>query len=459
MDQLRARGVFLIFFDLLLIGLATYWGAKVYFGEPEALSYLKENIGTFIHVAATYLVIFFFFDLHYPRKEFRDIAETLKIISAIFTAFLIVGFVFYLNQDTLSRGVFFLMTLFLTPAVVISRWLYSLFNNRKFLRRRAIILGCTKSGTFIEKKIVSLGPMVGIVIKGFLREGSEPHDQHTFSGLPLFGEEAQLLKTVKDEKIDLIILATAHPKSDKLNEQLISLRQKGVYLITMPALYESLTGEVPYEFIDSDWLLESCLRQRKFGILKAKRFFDICFALSGIILTSPIMALVAMLIKLDSKGPALFKQERLGQDAKPYQLLKFRTMTDKAEAETGAVMATVKDTRITTIGRFLRKFRIDELPQFFNVLLGEMSLIGPRPERAVFIRSFEKKIPFYSLRLAVKPGITGWAQVHSQYASTFEDIQEKFRYDLYYLKNLSFWHDTHIVILTIRVVLTGFGGR
>jgi len=457
MGHLTPRGIFLLIFDAILIGFTFYWAAQLRL-EGGGVLYLREHLLFLGIMGIIYLITFYFFDLHYPWKEFRQIQETLKICFAVIVPFFLVGAYAFFGEGPIGRGIFLIANALLVPLLILSRWFYSLLNSGRFLTRRAVIFGCSKAGIFIRDKIESM-EHVGINFQGFVREGNEKPDRHTFSGAPLLGAEPDLNKIVESEKVDLVILATTQPKSDRLNENLIRLRQRGVYLVSMPALYEGLTGEIPYEHINSDWLLEACLRQKKFGILKAKRFFDILFSLIGIGVTSPVMLLAAILIKLNSKGPVLFSQERLGLDAKPYKLFKFRTMVDDAEAKTGAVMATVHDKRITPVGKFFRKFRIDELPQFFNVLRGEMSLIGPRPERAVFIRHFEKKIPFYSLRLAVKPGITGWAQVRFDYASTFEDIQEKFRYDLYYLKNLSALLDLHIFILTLRVILFGKGGR
>lgn len=457
MEHLTKRGIFLLIVDIILITVAFHLAAHIRLSYL-AHTYLETHIPSFLLIGVIYLLSFYFFDLHYVMKDFRTVAETLKIVGAHIIPFLIVGSLFYFREDAIGRGIFLLGNFILIPIMILSRWIFSWVNAHRFLIRKAIIFGCSKEGTAVYKKLVALRHS-GIEVKGFVRQGPEKPEHTHFSGARLLGCEKDLSKLIEKEGVDLIILATDKPTTDKFNEFLIRLRQKGVYIVSMPALYEGITGELPYEFISSSWLLEACLRQKKFGTLKAKRLLDIVISLIGIVLTSPVMALAALLVKLDSKGPALFKQERLGADAKPYQLIKFRTMVVGAEKQTGAVMATTDDKRVTRLGKFFRKFRVDELPQLFNVLKGEMSVIGPRPERPEFIRHFEKKIPFYSLRLAVKPGITGWAQVNFRYASTFEDIQKKFRYDLYYLKNLSFWLDIQIVVLTFRVILLGFGGR
>jgi len=188
-----------------------------------------------------------------------------------------------------------------------------------------------------------------------------------------------------------------------------------------------------------------------------KRLFDISLSLLILIVLSPLMLLVALLVKLTSKGPAIFAQERVGRYGKPYVMYKFRTMISDAEKHTGPVWATENDPRITPLGRFMRKTRLDELPQLFNVLKGEMSFVGPRPERAHFVDQFKKEIPLYSRRLRVRPGITGWAQVKWKYDANLEDVKEKTKYDLFYVENMSLRMDLKILLNTLITVFTGKG--
>jgi exopolysaccharide biosynthesis polyprenyl glycosylphosphotransferase len=190
-----------------------------------------------------------------------------------------------------------------------------------------------------------------------------------------------------------------------------------------------------------------------------KRVFDFCAAIIGIILAAPIMILTAMLVKLTSKGPVVYSQTRVGRGGEHFKIYKFRTMRTDAEKETGPVWATKHDARITPIGRFLRKSRIDELPQFFNILLGNMSLIGPRPERPVFVSEFTEKISDYEHRLTVKPGITGLAQVFHRYDEDIKDVRKKVKYDILYIKKMNLAADFGIVLRTVGVVLTGFGAK
>lgn len=230
---------------------------------------------------------------------------------------------------------------------------------------------------------------------------------------------------------------------------------RGVPVIHAAVVYERLSGRVSLKH-HSQALLEGWQLPGLYPYLK--RLLDVGLVLLTLPLTLPLMGLIALLIRLDSTGPLLFWQERVGQGGKPFRMVKFRTMQTAAE-EQGNRFAQADDHRVTRLGRRLRRFRLDELPQLWNVWRGEMSLIGPRPEQAQFAGEFAVRIPLYSYRHLVKPGLTGWAQVHQGYAAGADEAITKLSYDLYYVKHLSWWLDTLIVFKTIRILLTGFGAR
>jgi exopolysaccharide biosynthesis polyprenyl glycosylphosphotransferase len=220
-----------------------------------------------------------------------------------------------------------------------------------------------------------------------------------------------------------------------------------------------MTGKLLLEHINPSWLIFSHgFRITSLSRL-AKRVMDFCIALSGLVLSLPLMIIIAVLIKLDSPGPVLFRQKRVGEADTIFTLLKFRTMRTDAENATGAVWAQKNDPRVTRIGKFLRKSRMDEIPQLLNVLKGDMSLVGPRPERPEFTIELKGIIPYYSERHYVKPGVTGWAQVRYPYGASVADALEKLRYDMYYIKNWSLVFDLVIVFETVKVVLLGRGSR
>jgi sugar transferase (PEP-CTERM system associated) len=224
------------------------------------------------------------------------------------------------------------------------------------------------------------------------------------------------------------------------------------------AFTEQLAGKLSVESLHPSFLIFSDGFKRSAIFKKLKRGFDILFSLLGLTLFSPVSLIVSIAIKLDSKGPILYRQERVGEDGKIFHLLKFRSMRVDAE-ENGPVWARVDDQRITEVGRWIRKLRFDEIPQMVNVLKGEMSYIGPRPERKFFVDQLEKEIPFYSERHVIKPGITGWAQICYRYGASKEDALEKLKYDLYYIKHMSLLLDLIIIFETIKIVLLGKGAR
>ncbi|MGQ9731994.1 MAG: sugar transferase, partial [Candidatus Zipacnadales bacterium] len=233
----------------------------------------------------------------------------------------------------------------------------------------------------------------------------------------------------------------------------------GAHIHSMEAMYESLTRRAPLFHVGDEWIASLDESAQTLYATRLKRLLDIVVAALGLIVVAPLIFFLALLIKLTSKGPAFYRQERLGLHGKPFVFTKLRTMVEDAEAETGPVWAAEDDPRITPLGRFLRRCRFDELPQLWDVLKGHMSLIGPRPERRHFVDAFMKEIPLYGKRLLVLPGITGWAQVHQGYDRSVEDVIEKLRYDLYYVNHVSLKLDLLIALKTIGVVLFGKGAH
>jgi len=242
-------------------------------------------------------------------------------------------------------------------------------------------------------------------------------------------------------------------------KDVMTCKLSGIEIVDAPSFYEQLTGKLLLESITPSWFIFS--EGFKFSTRRrlAKRAMDLICCVLGMLVTLPFLPFAALAIKLDSRGPVFFRQKRVGEGESIFTLYKFRTMKDDAESETGAMWAAENDLRITRVGKLFRKCRIDELPQFFNVLRGDMSLIGPRPERLEFVEKLKEIIPYYSERHVVKPGVTGWAQVRYPYGASAEDAIEKLRYDLYYIKNLSTVFDLAILLQTIGVVVFGRGSR
>jgi len=268
-----------------------------------------------------------------------------------------------------------------------------------------------------------------------------------------FPDRAELI-----DDVDRVVVALGDRRGTFPFRTLLNYRFKGIHVEEVAGFYETLTGKIMLENLRPSWFIFSeGFRKSKFT-LGMKRATDIVISAFLVALLSPLMFLFAILIKLGSKGPVIYKQDRVGQGWKDYTLYKFRSMIENAEAK-GIQWAEDEDPRITRVGRVIRKYRIDELPQLFNILKGDMSFVGPRPERRFFVESLAEEIPYYPQRLFAKPGLSGWAQIKYHYGASKDDTREKLQYDLYYIKHMSFLFDMTIILDTVRVVFTGKGAR
>jgi sugar transferase (PEP-CTERM system associated) len=281
----------------------------------------------------------------------------------------------------------------------------------------------------------------------------------TLFGHQVIGAADDLERLAPEYRIARIIVAMEDRRGRMPVRELVRLRVQGVRVEDVHTTMSSLTGRVWLERIHPSWFVFSEGFRRSRLNLAVKRALDLSLGILGLVISLPIMALVALAVKLDSKGPAIFRQQRVGLGGRTFKVLKFRSMRVDAEQINGAQWAAEDDPRATRVGRHIRKFRLDELPQFLNVIRGEMSFVGPRPERPVFVDQLRKDISYYDERHSVRPGITGWAQVQYPYGSTVKDAYRKLEYDLFYLKNMSIFFDCVVVLKTIRIVLTGRGGR
>lgn len=272
-------------------------------------------------------------------------------------------------------------------------------------------------------------------------------------------EKIALRNLLSKNNINKIVVAMDNDRTSLPVDLLLRLRVEGIQVVEAASFYEEVFGEIWVESVQPSDVVFGGGLSRMMVISFGKRVLDLLSASLGLIFSAPLFILLPILIKYDSEGPVFYRQERIGKKGQAFNILKFRSMRQDAELATGAVWATEDDPRVTRLGKVLRKLRLDELPQLINVLRGEMSFVGPRPERQVFIDTLEKKVPFYALRHAVKPGLTGWAQVRYPYGASEEDALAKHHYDLYYVKHLSLLFDMSIIFATIRVVLMGKGAR
>jgi sugar transferase (PEP-CTERM system associated) len=296
-------------------------------------------------------------------------------------------------------------------------------------------------------------------VKGFLDDDPGKHGI-VVEGLEVLGSLDRLGEMAGTLGIKTAILAITNNRSRRLTRRVLESRLQGLEIVEMPTVYERLIGRIPVQHIEDQWLLlsEGFFLLSKDYVQKWKRMGDFVISSLLLIFTAPLMAITALAIRLESPGPVFYQQDRVGKNDKVFTVNKFRSMRVDAEAH-GARWAQKMDPRVTRVGRWIRMFRIDELPQMWNAFVGDMSLVGPRPERPEFVSELEAKIPYYGIRHTVAPGITGWAQVKYPYGASFEDALRKLEYDVYYIKNMSILLDLKILLRTVGVVLLGEGAR
>lgn len=322
--------------------------------------------------------------------------------------------------------------------------------------KRVLIVGAGQAGSHVAQEI-SKHPSLGYEIIGFIDDASEKK-QVRISGHSIIGNSERLPALVQTQEIDTIILAITHDIQDGMLKSLGDCVESGCKIINAATLTEQLSERVPVHHITHAWFINQLDESRRRHYELAKRALDISLAFIGLTVTGLLFPIIALLIKLDSPGPILYSQIRVGRKGRTFRIYKFRTMVQNAEVQ-GAVWAKQNDTRITKLGDVLRKTRLDELPQLYNVLLGDMSMVGPRPERPEFVQTLTQSIPFFNRRHMVLPGLTGWAQVNYPYGASVEDSLEKLQYDLYYIKNRSMFLDIEIILKTIGVVIKKQGAR
>jgi len=323
-------------------------------------------------------------------------------------------------------------------------------------KRRVLIVGTGKLARELYRALLSkrLGLMqiVGTLVEGNKRTAGNPD-------IPkIIGTHEDLAQLVAEQRVNTIAVCFEDARSVLPVEQLLELKLMGIDVLDGHQLFEEVSGRCPVDSLRPSALIFSPGFRQSSALHVTKRGVDILVSVVGLLTLFPLFLLIAFLIKVDSQGPVFYRQFRVGLRGRPFLIWKFRSMRHDAE-QFGPQWARVDDPRISRVGWWLRKTRIDELPQLINVLTGEMSLVGPRPERPMFVQDLRKVIPYYDLRHTVRPGITGWAQTKFRYGASVDDAHMKLQYDLYYVKRLSFWLDMKIVVQTVPVMLLGEGAQ
>jgi len=452
------RTLVLLVGETLIVCASFLAAALVRFGRDFALVLNYEiGAGRIALVSGVCLLCLYYFDL-YDTGIITNAFEVLtRLIQVLGSTCLITAFLYYVFPLVrLELGFLALGLGFIGICLAVSRKLFFALNQSMLLADRALILGGGPLALSIAKEIHKR-PELGVRLVGCV--GAAAITPSSGNDLPHLGEVEELAGVVEQSKIDQVIVAMTERRGRLPVESLIQLKAKGVRIENGEDFYENLAGKVPVDSFRLSWLLYSPGPTVSKGVLFYKRIASVVFSAVGLLLALPFMALIALAIKLDSPGPILFRQERVGKDGKTFTLYKFRSMHVGNESEGDYKPAQKNDPRITRVGRWLRRGRLDELPQLYNILEGDIYFIGPRP----FVPNQEKElveqIPFYRQRWIVRPGATGWAQINQGYCATLEDNREKLAYDLFYIKNMSIGLDLMIAFRTVKVLLLGRGGR
>lgn len=452
---MRERRLFLVLVDVLLINAAVVlafavWSAR---GDIAFSVLLSEQTHWFVILSALWLAFEFSSGL-YDLSVVIQFEATVRGLVQTFTLAVITYLVlFFFVPTELPRGIVVYHGVAAVGLIGLWRGIYVRFAPLAPFRRRALIVGAGRSGQTIAATIQSeFHPHYDLV--GFIDDDSAKR-VIPLCNLNVLGGQTELLSIVRQHRVEEIILAITHGLSEGLFRAILDAKEIGVKVTPMPVLFEQITGRVPVEYVGDSWYVALPLDNASTSGLSSviKRAFDIVAASFGLLLFGVMLPFIALAIRLDSRGSIFYAQARVGQGGKIFTVNKLRTMVTDAEQAGRAVWASKNDPRITRVGKILRKTHLDELPQLWNILRGEMSVVGPRPERPEFVAQLEKQIPFYRLRHSVKPGMAGWALTKAGYVDSLEDARLRTEYDLYYIKHQSFGFDLWILFRTVGQVL------
>ncbi len=444
-----------IFFDFVLSLLAL---AGVVLAQAESLKTAMPVAGAqVLGLAAGLFVINSASGLYQRAQEWSMLESLLRVALALAMALLLTYQLFSVlpvsfgNREAIRASAMLVIAALILRRVVMGYWA-----TKARAGARVLIFGAGAAAQMVGNTLRAADPLATIV-------GYFPGPNETQPSVPenqRLSADQPLTQTARRLGVDEIIVALTERRSGSMPlRELLDCKLAGVRVYDVTTYFERMLGQIRVDFVNAGWLIFGDGFNQGFYRTAVKRVFDILCSLLLILVAAPIMLLAAIAIKLESPGPIFYRQERVGFNGKTFKVAKFRSMRTDAEKDGQPRWATANDSRVTRVGNIIRLLRIDELPQVFNVFSGDMSLVGPRPERPFFVDQLTAEIPYYAVRHSIKPGVTGWAQVRYKYGATIEDSQEKLQYDLYYVKNHSLFLDFLILFETVGVVLTGKGAR
>ena len=408
--------------------------------------------GSALVVAITFQVFLHLRDVY----DFQSKASSPDFLARLGQALILASAVLIVTNHFVPSVVVRLATL-IRVSLVLSVWhiLLRLYFGIRAQRTNILIIGTGQLARALATEIIR-APHLGLSVTGFLDDNPELQGVSIVNP-KVIGFNRDLPRLVAEKKVQRVIVELQDRRGRLPFDELLALKTRGLDIEEATGLYERLTGKIAIENLKPSWMIFNEGFKVSNGLLVQKQITSFLVSVVLFTLFLPLLPIIALLIKLDSKGPVFHRQDRVGQDGKIFTLWKFRSMKQDAERDTGPVWAGKKDNRVTRVGKYLRRTRLDELPQLYNILKGDMNLVGPRPERPHFVKQLSEIIPFYNLRHSVKPGVTGWAQIKYQYGNSVEDAVEKLQYDLFYVKNLSWLLDLLIIFDTAKIVLVRKG--
>ncbi|MGE5304035.1 MAG: TIGR03013 family XrtA/PEP-CTERM system glycosyltransferase [Alphaproteobacteria bacterium] len=411
-------------------------------------------------MASVVVISFYYADLYAVDQTLSVREMLLRFLGALGIACIIIGLMSYPIPD-FGKGVY--LSEMAIMGICLGVWRVGFLRILSIARTHAkvLVVGLQAIGKVVAEELCRQQKL-GMEVIGFVDrspgEVTLSYGNPRKKVLPVFPFRS-LSYFIEQKGISRILLAGAEGCPDAVVRDLVTLRAKGMPIEDCHSFYERLVSKIPITDLTPEWIVLCKGFRRDRLVMVTKRILDQVASLVGLVLSAPLCLLVAAVIKLESRGPIFYRQERVGQNERPFTLYKFRSMREEAEASMGPVWAAQNDPRVTRIGKIIRKLRIDEIPQMYNVLKGEMSFVGPRPERPFFVEGLKSRIPYYYLRHSVKPGITGWAQISYPYGDSEEGAIEKLQYDLYYIKNMTPLFDLQIIFESFKVILLGTGAR
>jgi len=456
---LTLRTAVLVGFETLLILAVVAFAAWLRLGSWMWEIVANEQGGwKILLVAAVTQACLYYADLYNVRFISDRREMFIRAVQALAGASFILAAVYFWFPDlVIGRGVFLISAAFVIAVVIGWRVVFAWSSRRVRPRERLLLVGTGPGAVELARELFDRRHELGVEIVGFV----DPDPARV--GAPVInpgvvGAVEDIPAIVKASGVDRVVVSLSDARGKLPMERLLDMRLDGVAFDHLASVYEQYTGKIAVENLRPSWLIFSEGFRKSRLLSMAKRTADVTIGSVALLVGLPLMALLAVAVRLTSRGPVLYHQTRVGLNGRLFTVHKFRTMRDDAEADTGPVWATkAGDSRVTFIGPFLRRTRLDELPQLFNVLSGEMSLVGPRPERPEFVRDLTDQIPYYRQRHVVRPGLTGWAQVMYTYGASVEDALQKLQYDLFYIKNMSFALDLYIIFQTIKTVILRSG--